>query len=185
METDVKKPWLALRECWTELECSKEHSLGNQPLPMDLEQRHKRALEALVAGGELSADVAERVKVAFSKTFSHIQGSMSMCYMVMMPAEPPRLDFVKQVAALEEMAGSNDLDPGAVGRVREALERDITWLAQPPDKGYPQDIAWLVQPPLDGGNPGDVSDIAVDAIKVDASSAEAARVLIELLLQGG
>jgi hypothetical protein len=60
------------------------------------------------------------------------------------------------------------------------LERDITWLAQPPDKGHPRNIAWLVQSP-----PGDVSDIAVDAIKVDTSSAEAARVLVEMLLEGG
>lgn len=180
METDVTKPWLALRECWTELKCGEDRSLGDPPLPQDLQQRHTQALEALIASGELSFGVAERVKAAFLQTFNHIQASMSMCYMVMMPAEPPRQDFVRQVAALEEMAGSSDLDPGAVGRVREALERDITWLAQPPDKRHPRDIAWLVQPPQDGGNPANVNDI-----EVDASSAEAARVLVELLLQDG
>jgi hypothetical protein len=41
-----------------------------------------------------------------------------------------------------------------------------------------RDIAWLAQS-LGGKDPGDVSDV-----EVDTSSAEAARVLIELLLKG-
>jgi hypothetical protein len=156
--------WDTLRGCWAELECGKEHSLGDAPLPQDLQQRHTQALEALVASGELSADVAEQVKAAFWQTFNHIQSTMSMCYIAMRFGKTPREDFVEQIAALEEMAGHGDLDPAVVVRVREVLERDIVWLAQS----------------LGGEDPGDVS-----GVEVDTSSAEAARVLIELLLEGG
>lgn len=164
METDLQKSWLALRGCWIELKCGEARSIGDQPLPMDLEQRHAQALEALVAGGELSTGVAEQVKAAFRQTFDHIQGTMSMCYIAMMMGKTPREDFVEQIAALEEMADNSDLDPGVVARVREVLERDIAWLSQS----------------LGGEDPGDVS-----GIEVGTSSAEAARVLVEMLLEGG
>jgi hypothetical protein len=164
METDVQESWLVLRECWAELKCGESHSLGDAPLPLDLQQRHTQALEALVAGGELSAGVAEQVKAAFWQTFDHIQSTMSMCYIAMRFGKTPREDFVEQVAALEEMADNSDLDPAVVARVREVLERDIAWLAQS----------------LGGKDPGDVSDV-----EVDTSSAEAARVLVELLLKDG
>jgi hypothetical protein len=65
---------------------------------------------------------------------------------------------------LEEMAGNSDLDPVVVAQVREALGRDIAWLARF----------------LAGEEPGIVSDM-----EVEATSAEAARVLVELLLSDG
>jgi hypothetical protein len=89
---------------------------------------------------------------------------MSMCYIAMRFGKTPREDFVEQIAVLEEMADHNDLDPAVVARMREVLERDIAWLAQS----------------LGDEDPGDVSDI-----EVGTSSAEAARVLIDLLLKGG
>jgi hypothetical protein len=71
---------------------------------------------------------------------------------------------MSQITALEEMAGRSAIDPATVAQVREALERNIAWLAR-------------FQA---GENPGNVSDL-----EVGATSAEAARVLIDLLARGG
>jgi hypothetical protein len=76
----------------------------------------------------------------------------------------PRGDMMGQIAALEEMAGRSDIDPATVAQVRASLERNIAWLAQ-------------FQA---GESTGWVNDV-----EVDTSSAEAARVLAQLLLEGG
>ena len=161
METDLTEPWTALRSCWAELKCGEARSIGDESLPQELRQRHSQALKALVASGELASDVAERVGVALEQILAHGEGLMSMCY-IAFPAEYlPRQDLVGQIAALEEMAGNSDLDPVVVAQVREALGRNIAWLTQ------------LVA----GEEPAIVSDS-----EVGTTSAEAARVLVELLL---
>jgi hypothetical protein len=133
-------------------------------LPQDLDQRHIQALKALVAGGELVTDVADRVNIAFEQILAHNEGLMSLCY-IAFPAEYfPRQDLMGQIATLEEMADKSDLDPAVVAQLREVLGRNIAWLAQF----------------LAGEEPGIVSDI-----EVGTTSAEAARVLVELLLNDG
>jgi hypothetical protein len=132
-------------------------------LPDDLPQRHADALERLAADGELEVAVAEQVELAFEQMLAHIEGLRSMCYIAMPIESMPRGDMMGQIAALEEMAGGSDIDPAAVERARASLERDIAWLAQ-------------FQA---GENPGGVSDV-----DVGTSSAEAARMLIELLVRG-
>ena len=163
MAADIQKPWLALRGCWTELTHGKTPVTGDEPLFGDLQQRHAQALEALVAGDELSAAVAEKVGVTFEQMLAHKEGLMGLCY-IAFPAEYfPRQDLMDQIAALEEVAGRSDIDPATVARVGEALERNIARLAQ-------------FQA---GENPGSVGEV-----EVGASSAEAARVLVELLARG-
>jgi hypothetical protein len=73
-----------------------------------------------------------------------------------------RGDMTTQAAALAEMAERSTIDPATVARAQEALERDIAWLEQ-----YKT-----------GNQTGDPE-------RIDASPAEveAARVLVELLLE--
>ena len=164
METDLQRPWTALRDCWAELKCGEARSIGDEPLSQDLQQRHSQALQALVANGELATDVAQKVGVAFEQILAHHEGLLSMCYIAIPVEHMPRQDLMAQIAALEEMVGGSDLDPAVVAQVRETLGRDIAWLAQF----------------LAGEEPGVVSDI-----EVGTTSAEAARVLVELLLRDG
>jgi hypothetical protein len=156
--------WDALRECWAELESGKARSLSDAPLPADLPQRHADALKKLVTDGKLEAVVAEKVAVAFGQMLEHIEGLGSMCYIAMPLESMPRGDMMGQIAALEEMADRSDIDPTTVAQVRASLERNIAWLAQ-------------FQA---GESTGWVNDV-----EVDTSSAEAARVLVQLLLEGG
>jgi hypothetical protein len=160
----MQQLWLALRGCWAELESGKERSLSDAPLTADLPQRHADALGKLVADGELEAAVAEKVEAAFGQMLEHIEGLRSMCYIAMPLESMPRGDMMGQIAALEEMAGRSDIDPATVAQVRASLERNIAWLAQ-------------FQA---GESTGWVNDV-----EVDTSSAEAARVLVQLLLEGG
>jgi hypothetical protein len=146
------------------LESGKARSFSNAPLPADLPQRHGDALKKLVTAGDLEATVAEKVEVAFGQMLEHVERLGSMCYIAMPLESMPRGDLMGQIAALEEMAGKSDIDPATVARVRASLERNIAWLAQ-------------FQA---GESTGWVNDV-----EVDASSAEAVRVLVELLLEGG
>jgi hypothetical protein len=164
METNMQQLWLALRGCWAELESGKERSFSDAPLPANLPQRHADALGKLVADGGLEAAVAEKVEAAFGQMLEHIEGLGSMCYIAMPLESMPRGDMMGQIAALEEMAGRSDIDPATVAQVRASLERNIAWLAQ-------------FQA---GESTGWVNDV-----EVDTSSAEAARVLAQLLLEGG
>jgi hypothetical protein len=160
MVADPRELWIALRGCWAELKCGLGRSEADGPLPQDLHQRHAEMLEALIAEGELTAEVAGKVGVAFEQILAHYEGLKGLCY-IAFPAEYfPRQELMGQVAALEEMAGKSDLDPVAVAQVREALERNIAWLAQS----------------VAGEKPGNPSDI-----ERETTSAEAARVLVELL----
>jgi hypothetical protein len=121
-------------------------------------------LGKLIADGELEAAVAEKVEAAFAQMLEHIEGLGSMCYIAMPLESMPRGDLMGQVAALEEMASRNDIAPATVARVRASLERNIAWLAQ-----------------FQAGE----STGLVNDVKVDTSSVEAARVLVELLMEGG
>jgi hypothetical protein len=161
METDLQTLWSALQGCWAGLECGRVRSMLDGPLPQDLRQRHAQALEALVDAAELTRDAAEGVGAAFEQILAHDERLMSMCYIAFPVEYVPRQDLMGQVAALEEMAGKSDLDPAVVAQVRDALGRDIAWLAQF----------------VASEEPGIVSDI-----EVGTTSAEAARILVDLLL---
>ena len=146
------------------MESGKARSLSDTTLPADLPQRHADALGKLVADGELEAAVAEKIAVAFGQMLEHIDRLGSMCYIAMPLESMPRGDMMGQIAVLEEMAGRSDIDPVTVAQVRASLERNIACLAQ-------------FQA---GDGMGWVNDV-----EVDMSSAEAARVLVELLLKDG
>jgi hypothetical protein len=71
--------------------------------------------------------------------------------------------LVQQTAFLEEVAAEGDIDPETVAQAQASLERDIAWLAQ-----------------FHAGEmPGEL-----DGVEVTPEAAEAARILVELLLGG-
>lgn len=112
-------------------------------------------------GGELDPAVADDIAVAFGQAVSHIQCGVATCYIALPPEYMPRADLLGQAAALEEMAAQGNLDPAVVEQARDALARDMEWLA-----------AFQA-----GQVPGELQET-----EADATSIEAARILVELLL---
>lgn len=154
--------WLALRKCWLELSDPRLQSQEDTEFSMDLRERHADALHALVSNGGLSADVSAEIGAAFEQAVAHIQRQMASCYIMLPPEFAPRADLVRRITLLEEMSKENDIDPEIVQEMRTALERDVAWLAE-----------------FQAGRvPGEWEDAEVDAVSI-----EAARILVELLLE--
>jgi hypothetical protein len=129
-----------------------------------LGQWQGEALDALVAAGELRPAVAGAIAAAMEQAVAHHRDSCSMCY-IALPAEYfPRMDLVRQLALLEEIAAQGAVDPATVVQARAALEQDIAWFGEFAAGRVP-------------GTPG--------RLEVDADTLEAARVLVELLLGRG
>jgi hypothetical protein len=160
-ESSAGPIWADLRECWVDLGHPKLQSFEDTDFSRALRQRHDDALSALVESGELDAAVADEIAAAFEEAVSHIQRQQATCYIALPPEFTPRENLVQQAQALEELAEEGDLDPEAVAQAQAALERDVAWLAR-----------------FHAGElPGDM-----DEIEITPEAAEAARVLVELLL---
>ena len=153
--------WAALRECWLELGNPSLQSPADDDYSRKLRRRHAAALEALVAAGELDAAVAEDITVAFEEAMAHIKRQLATCYIALPPEFVPREDLMHQAALLEEMAAKGAIDPSTVALAQAALERDVAWLAQFHA----------------GQRPGELGEL-----EVDPTSAEAARILVDLLV---
>jgi hypothetical protein len=153
--------WADLRECWVDLGNPELQSFEDTDFSRGLRQRHDDALAALVADGELDAAVADEIAAAFEEAVTHIQRQQASCYIALPPQFTPRENLVQQAQILDEMAEEGGLDAATVAQAQEALERDIAWLAQ-----------------FHAGEiPGEM-----DEIEVTQEAAEAARILVELLL---
>jgi hypothetical protein len=153
--------WDTLRACWMDLDNPALQSFEDTDFSRDLRQRHDDALAALVESGELDAAVANEIDTAFEEAIAHIQRQQATCYIGLPPVFAPREDLVQQAAILEEMATEGDVDPGTVAQAQAALERDITWLTQFHA----------------GEEPGEL-----EGIEITPEAAEAASILVELLL---
>lgn len=153
--------WSALRDCWLALDDPALQSFEETDFSRELCQRHADALDALIAAGELDPAVAAEMAVAFQEAVAHVQRQMASCYIALPPEYTPRDDLVARAAALEEMAVRSEIDPATVEQARAALERDVAWLAQFHA----------------GQTPG-----ALDEVEVPPEAAEAARILVDLLL---
>jgi hypothetical protein len=153
--------WTDLRRCWLDLDDPKLRSFEDTDFSHDLRQRHADALAALVTNGELDEAVADEIAVAFEEAIAHVQRQQATCYIALPPEFTPRDDLMRQAVVLEEMAAAGDIDPGTVAQVQAALERDMAWLAQFHT----------------GEMPGKLEEI-----EITPEAAEAARVLVQLLL---
>lgn len=99
----------------------------------ELIARHRLALDELVAGGGLTAPVADLVQEAYEAAVFHVWRSNipATCY------EPVMVDYapasasslVHQAAVLEEIAGQGTVDPSTLDKARAALEHDMAFYA--------------------------------------------------------
>lgn len=159
--TPLPPDWAALRACWLDLDNPELQSFEDTGFSRELRQRHEEALVALVDSGELDAAVTDEIAAAFEEAIAHIQRQQATCYIGLPPEFAPRDDLVRQADLLEDLAAEGDIDPGTVAQAQEALERDIAWLAQ-----------------FHAGEmPGELEEI-----EVTPEAAEAARILVGLLL---
>jgi hypothetical protein len=162
---EAGEKWDALRARWLDLRNPRLGSPDGDAFSHDLLRRHSEALSALQASGGPDDDVAAAMAVAFEQAFAHVQRKAATCYEPLQPGQPnpytSREDLTTQAAALAEMAERSAIDPVTIARAREALERDLAWLARFQTRSAIGD-AGAVQPP-----PAEI---------------EAARLLVELLL---
>jgi hypothetical protein len=153
--------WADLRECWVDLGHPELQFFEDTDFSRALRQRHDDALSALVESGELDAAVADEIAAAFEEAVAHVQRQQATCYIALPPEFTPRENLVQQAQVVEELAEKGDLDAETVAQAQAALERDIAWLVQ------------FHAGELPGG---------MDEIEVTPEAAEAARILVELLL---
>lgn len=159
--TPLPPDWAALRACWFDLDNPELESFEDTDFSRELRQRHKDALTALVDSAEIDAAVTDEIAAAFEEAIAHVQRQQATCYIGLPPEFAPRDDLVRQADLLEDLAAEGYVDSGTVAQAQEALERDITWLAQFHA----------------GETPGEL-----EGIEVTPEAAEAARILVALLL---
>jgi len=152
--------WQPLRACWFDLNDPRLQSCADNEFITGLRQRHADALAALTDAAELDPAVADEIGAAFEQAIAHVQRGIATCYIALPPEYMPRQDLMRQAAALEEMAARSDVDPNTVAQAQAALARDLAWLAQFQAGQTPE---WF-------------------KVEVPPESAEAARVLVNLLL---
>lgn len=140
--TPIPTPRDILRTCWTgfsELASTTralednydqymENALGSQMIA-----DHRRALDELMAAGELTSPVADLVQEGFAAAVYHVWRSNVpiTCY------EPVMIDYapvsanilVQQAAALSEFARAGEIDPGTLAIAQAALEHDLAFIA--------------------------------------------------------
>jgi hypothetical protein len=160
-DTPLTPDWAALRACWLDLDNPELQSFEDTDFSRELRQRHITALAQLEARGELDAAVADEIAAAFEEAVAHVQRQQASCYIVLPPEFTPRDDLTRQADLLEDLAAEGDIDPGTVAQAQEALERDIAWLAQFHAGKVPEEL---------------------EEIEVTPEAAEAARILVGLLL---
>jgi hypothetical protein len=160
-ESGADPNWGVLRVCWLDLDNPKLQSFEGTDFSRELRQRHADALADLVDSGEIDAAVAAEIDAAFEEAIAHIQRQQATCYIALPPEFTPRDDLMQRAEILEMMAAEGGIDSETVAQAQAALERDIAWLAQFHA----------------GETPGEL-----EGIEITPEAAEAARILVKLLL---
>jgi hypothetical protein len=150
----------------------------------DLTERHRVALDELVAAGGLSPEVADELEAAFDAAAYHVYRSNApiTCYEPMIvdyaPASSDQL--TTQADLLAEMADRAQLDPTVVSQAQAGIERDIAFLSFTSDEKQA-----LYDALIDAASQG-VAIPPFDQVELDIprEAKEAARFLVELLLEG-
>ena len=163
-----------LRDCWAQLDW-----LAQEARSIDYEQSeramdqliadHHAALDEMAADGQLDADVAEQVRVAFDEAAFHAwrNNAPITCYIALPIEYDARVDLVQQAKLLDDVAG--DLDPTVVEEVRAAIARDIALF----------EVAATENPP----NYNElIEQFKAAELEASPEAIEAARFLVELLL---
>ncbi|MBP7866631.1 MAG: hypothetical protein KA419_11860 [Acidobacteria bacterium] len=153
--------WKALRQCWLDLRDGRMQSYPENAFQKEVKKRHQDALEALVAAGVVRRAVADEMSLAFDQGIAHIRRSQATCYIALPPEYHPRHDLMQQAEMLAKVASQGQVAPETLNKARAALARDIEWLNQ-----------WVKQ--LKPGK--------LETVKASPAAAEAARLLVNLLL---
>ena len=181
-------PRVRLRNCWLQLDwlaqqTRKDFEQGDQKLD-ELVTDHRAALNDLVTAGKLDATVADQMQVAFTEAAHHVWRSNApiTCYEAVMvdytPASSGQL--AQQADLLAEIAKSGDLDPDTVEQAHAAIERDIAFL----NLSYAETQALYDELIRAAGGTHDFPSLDELDLDIPPEAAEAARFLVELLLEG-
>lgn len=179
--------WERLRQYWWDLDLlardARDMERGQQTLQKFMEG-HRAALDALVAAGQVSSEVADDLQVAFEGAAFHVWRANApiTCYV---PAPYPdygtqsNVDLAKQAGLLEEMARKSALDPEVVARAQAAIERDIAWRTLPEE-----DQKAIIEAVMQAAQGTDQYPSLEELdLEIPPAAREAARILVELLLK--
>lgn len=184
---DDDSPQATLRRTWMRLDWLAEQSTdvdrGDSAL-QELGAQHRAALDELVARGDLRSEVAEELQVAFTAAAYHVFRSHApiTCYepMIVDYAPVSSGQLTTQADLLAAMADQADLDPATVSRARASIERDIAFLSLSMDERNA-----LYESLLQAANQGaPIPPFDQVELEITPEASEAARFLVELLLEG-
>ncbi|GAB4532279.1 MAG: hypothetical protein Kow0063_12600 [Anaerolineae bacterium] len=180
------KDWDRLRKAWQDLERLARHAPDlerGQKTHEQLVAEHQAALDRLVSTGQLEAGIADEMQSAYEGAAYHVWRANAplTCYA---PVRPPDYQFgsssdlARQAELLAEMAEQSAIDQATVAQAQAAIERDIAFLAMTPEDQRAL-VETVRQMAGDTENFPQLIELDMD---VPPESAEAARILIELLL---
>jgi hypothetical protein len=185
--TSTPTAWDRLRKPWHDLDrlaqVASDSEQGGQT-KLQLINDHRAALDELVSAGELAPAVADEMQAAFAGAAYHVwlANSLVTCYE---PAPGPDYDrqsssdLVRQADLLAEMAGKSDIDPVTVAQAQTAIQRDVVYLAMTGEEQHTlRERLWQT-----AGETWDLPALAELDLDIPPESAEAARILVELLLE--
>ncbi len=177
-----------LRNCWLQLEelaqQTQEDSEKGDEMRKHLITAHRTALDELVAAGEVGATVADQIQAALVEAVNHVWAANApiTCYEPMMFNYTPYSadQLMQQTNLLAEMADQEDLDPDTVARAQAAIERDVAFLAL-----SNEEVQALYERLEEAGRESHGIPTFDDLdLEIRPEVAEAARYLVELLLEG-
>jgi hypothetical protein len=132
-----------LRLCWLrfgelaqkmrDAQNRKDNSWENNPIGARMNTDHRRALDELVAAGEITAPVADLVQEAYSAAVFHIWRSNApmTCYepMIVDYAPAGAGNLVLQSETLSRVGAGGTIAPETLAKARTALEHDLAFYA--------------------------------------------------------
>jgi hypothetical protein len=177
-----------LRSCWLGFDWLAQQTRENVSEDYERQTRawgkilnkHRAALDELVAAGELDADVADCVQAAFGEATHHVWRSNSgmTCY-IPTPLDGIYMDtkhrLIDRAQRLDEIGNSGAIDPCTIVRIQAAIEREIAFLTYP-EQEIEAMYYEIVETTQDVDPP-----ISAFGLPIDPATAEAARFLVELL----
>jgi hypothetical protein len=179
-----------LRSCWQRFDWLEErakdwtdYEKGEKALEQ-LKAEHRAALDELVATGELEAAVADEVQSAFDAAAYHVWRANcgATCYEPMMwpdYTQSGSAQLVQQAELLADLADDATIDQNIVAQAQAAVERDIAFLNLSPEeeRGLYEELMGAA------GEDYDFPTFDELELEITPEAAEAARFLVELLLE--
>jgi hypothetical protein len=173
-----------LRNVWQQLgwleETVKEHPDRAHDVAENTVSEHRAALDALVRDGDLEADVADQIHMAFQAAVNHIyaRSGIISCYTVTpmdFAERGARNRLIEQSEQLAQIAQWGTIDPNTLDQIQATIERDMTFLSIP----Y-RDRSEMYREQFGDGDPA-LPVVEDYDFEVTPQAAEAASYLVALL----